>query len=79
MQWNMIYSITLQQTAVNNIGQWLAGVVLFSSLKTGLMLEVSQLLGKVPEFSDWVNITCNTMATCSAQQAMLVYHHGQQL
>ena len=26
-----------------------------------------QSLGKVPEFSDWANITCNTGATCSAQ------------
>ena len=36
-------------------------------LNAGMMLAVSQSLGKVPKFYDWVNITCNTGATCSAQ------------
>ena len=36
-------------------------------LKTGIILAVSQSFGKVPELSDWVNITCSTGATCSAQ------------
>ena len=30
------------------------------------MLAVSQSFGKMPELSDWVNITCITEATCSA-------------
>ena len=31
------------------------------------MLAVSQSFGKIPELSEWVNITRNTGATCSAQ------------
>ena len=38
------------------------------------MLAVSQLLGKVLEFSHWVNITCNTWATRSAQALRI--HEG---
>ena len=30
------------------------------------MLAESQSFGKVPELSDWVNITCSTGAICSA-------------
>ena len=36
-------------------------------LKAGMVLAVSQTLGKMPKFSDWVNITCNTGATFSVQ------------
>ena len=43
-------------------------------LNTGIMLAVSQSFGKMPELSDWVNITCNTGATCSAQ--ILRIHMG---
>ena len=32
----------------------------------GITLADSQSFGQVPELSDWVNITCNTGAICSA-------------
>jgi len=56
----------------------MAGVLLLPFLKAGMLLAVSQLLGKVPEFSDWVNITCNTGTTyllCTAFEEF--FHQGQ--
>ena len=38
------------------------------------MLAVSQSLGKIPEMSDWVNITCKTGVTCSAD--VFIIHVG---